>query len=100
MPNCFSLTRKGDTSPATLESVDRALCQTFELEYSARAYVYGWYDDIGFALACGCSLDKYIDRAWSYLTDEADAQYETHERMMLRFAAYLNEHYTVDAWGG
>jgi hypothetical protein len=98
MPNCFDLTRKGFNSPATLESVDRALCQYFELEYSERRYVYGWFDDIGFALACGKTFAEIIDRNQGYLEKEPNGPYSEHERMMVRFAAYLNEHYIANSW--
>lgn len=98
MPNCFSLTRKGFNSPATLESVDRALCQHFELDYSPKTYVYGWYDDIGRALARGHSFEKIIDTNRQYLANDPQSRYALHEAMMIRFAAYLNEHYTADCW--
>lgn len=98
MPNCFTLTRKGFNSPATLESVDRALCQHFELEHSARTWIYGWYDDIGFALAMGKTFEQIINRNQEYLTKEPNSPFSEHERMMIRFAAYLNEHYTPDSY--
>lgn len=96
MPNCFSLTFKGDTEPSTLEFVDRFICQRLELPYHPRIYTCGWYDDIGFKLACGVSLTTQIDILRN--SSEEPTIYQIHERIMWRVAALLNEHFIANAW--
>lgn len=98
MPNCFCLTPKGEAEPASLNYIDALLCQRLDLPYSERSYTYGWYDDIGFALACGKSFEQIIDINRAYLAKEPFSSYHEHELTMIRIAAHLNEHFVANAW--
>lgn len=85
MPACFQLTRKGDTSPAMLEDIDRAVCQRFPEDFTYSATNYGpWYEYIGFMLALGKSFDEILDKLQM--------------GRMHRVTAFLAENYTNDAW--
>ncbi len=81
MPNCFQLTPKGSTEPATLPNVDLALRKHFNVDDDGTWYK-GWYATIGLGLACGNSWVKLKE----IFPDKADV------------IDYLAEHYTTDAW--
>lgn len=87
MPVCFQLTRIGDSKPASLVSIDNAICQHFGVNAHEKQYYRHWYDTIGLMLALGHSFHDVIDRLW---------EYEDYERLPI--AAWLAEHYTPDAW--
>jgi len=53
MPNCFSLTRIGASEPINLVELDDELREEFNEPEDAHSWLYGWYDYIGFAYACG-----------------------------------------------
>lgn len=99
MPNCFALTRKGDSSATPLQQVDRELCQNLELPFDELQWVCHWYDLIGFSVAMGRTLPELIDRFQKNATLHADdAEGRDHYLVLVRIAAYLNEHYSTDAW--
>lgn len=85
MPNCFSLTRKGEATPTPLQEIDRELCQNLDLPYDDLEYTCEWYSIIGFALAMGGTLNQIVETL-----EPGSNRY--------RIAAYLNEHFTSDAW--
>ena len=92
MPNCFQLTRKGETTPTVLTKVDEHICQFLNVPCNDVAWVEGWYDVIGFRLAIGQSWDDM-------------RQYFIHECRshdfsikMLRIINFLDDHYTSDCW--
>jgi hypothetical protein len=87
MPSCFSLTKRGDTEPSSLQYIDRVLCQSLDIPYSEDSWACGWYNFIGLSLAIGHSFEYLIDLCWKH-----------EEWNGLRIAAYLNEHYVSDSW--
>lgn len=87
MPSCFSLTRRGDKSPAILQEIDRDICQNLGFTYSEDQWAFNWYNFIGLALAIGHSFEYIIDLCWKHEDWES-----------LRIAAYLNDNYSSDAW--
>jgi hypothetical protein len=93
MPNCFQLTRKGDSSPAKLQDIDRAICQNLDIPFSEDKWAANWYANIGLFLALGKSFNDIIDLCWDINGYEAE-----HANLTLRIAAYLNDNYTSDAW--
>lgn len=97
MPNCFTLTRKGFTTPATLQVVDAELCQNLDLPYDDKEWTHHWYDYIGLRLALGQSFEAIIDDATLAATEDYVA-FKDYYLTARRIAAYLNEHYTPDAW--
>ena len=58
MPNCFTLTPIGSSEPASLAAVDEAICAHLDIPCDKTFYAHGWYDTIGFLLACGRSFDQ------------------------------------------
>jgi hypothetical protein len=85
MPNCFTLTRKGAASAARFCDIDDELRTHFGEPPDAEHYLYGWYDSIGLALALGHDWNKQRE-----LFAESPN--------LLKVIAYLEEHYTSDAW--
>jgi hypothetical protein len=86
MPNCFTLTRKGEDKPATFVSIDEELCEHFNMPCDFKQYLWNWYDIIGLALACGKSLE------WCQSEEAGFGE------KMRAVAAYLEKHYDSDAW--
>lgn len=100
MPNCFQLTRKGYPSPAVLQSIDAELCQNLDLPFSEDKWACGWYDLIGFSLACGRTFDEIADAIKEGCIKDNNEDIRQRDRgyQLLRINHYLNEHYTTDAW--
>jgi hypothetical protein len=84
MPNCFTLTPKGSIEPATLPSIDDAMCAHFGVTPDADRYYRGWVDQEGFALAMG--------RDWQYMRD---SEYFADR---LPIVEWLAANYTPDAF--
>jgi hypothetical protein len=53
MQNTFSLYPRGARVPASLNEVDRLMCEHFGFEPDSKRYLCGWFDSIGFYLALG-----------------------------------------------
>lgn len=87
MPNCFTLTRKSESEPIALATLDEELCALLNVPVDPRYYVEGWYDTIGFRLAVGVALDS--EEMTAAMCDEPN---------MLRILAHLRENYTANAW--
>ncbi len=83
MPNCFSLTRNGETAPATLTEVDEALCAHLGVPVHPVQWVRGWYDLEGFALAMG--------RDWDWMRANFDPD-------RAPIVDFLAANYTPDCW--
>ena len=98
MPNCFQLTRKGSTQPAVLQEVDSAICQSLGLEWDAYSWAKGWYDFIGFSLACGKDWDWLHAHILGYINGAKDESHRKYWRDMLRILHFLRENYNSDAW--
>ena len=87
MPNCFTLTRKGETEPASLSAIDEELCALLKRPIHPTRYVEGWYDSIGFALACG--------RSWEQIKELFSSPWEDDLRKII---VYLETNYITNAW--
>jgi arginyl-tRNA synthetase len=72
MPNCFTLTFKGQTEPATLNKVDEFLCEKLGMEVHPKYYVNDWYNTIGFLIATGHPLgsEKLRTKLATWFTKE------------------------------
>ena len=53
MPNCFRLHRKTDNVAESLNVVDEQLCKLINYPVDPKKYCFGWFDTIGFSIACG-----------------------------------------------
>ena len=85
MPNCFSLTPKGETRPQNLNSVDEALCKALGEPVSNTLWCRDWYNYIGLLLACG----KTFDEIREVCCDSPE---------MLQVIDFLDAHYVSNAW--
>ena len=96
MPNCFTLTRKGESKPANLQEIDDEMRQAFGEEPDADRWLWGWYDTIGYGLALG--------RDWAQLREQfaedpdESERINTSRRRRLAVIDWLDEHYTPNAW--
>src|SRR5689334_4899735 len=85
MPNCFSLTKIGETEPMKLTQIDELICGHLGVKVHPTQWVYGWYDIIGFGLAMGKTFDDFIDNPdWSDRIQE--------------IAKFLKDNFKSDAW--
>lgn len=85
MPNCFQLMRIGTEEPVKLSVIDEEICRHLGIEVHPRQYAFGWYDIIGFGLACGRGFDDFI----------FDEEFSDNTREIARF---LRDHYHHRAW--
>jgi hypothetical protein len=101
MPNCFQLIGKETGKPTAFVAIDEALCGHFGYEIHPTKYLFGWYDAIGFRVACGKSLDDIRKEFAGYVSEAlgknelGDVEY--YDRLV-RVVDYLKERYTTDAW--
>ena len=84
MPNCFTLTRVGETEPRIFQDIDTELCTMLGVDEDPVEWVSGWYDILGLYLATGTPLDKLAACV--------------HDERLSRIATYLAAHYIVNAW--
>ena len=82
MPNCFSLTKKGDEGPMSLIFVDACICEHLGREVHPTLWIRDWYPTIGLALSCGENWDECRE-LFPTQTDIID---------------FLEENFEVDAW--
>jgi hypothetical protein len=57
MPVTFSLYPRGASVRASLNEVDRLMCEHFGFEPDSKQYLCGWFDSIGFYLALGRTFE-------------------------------------------
>lgn len=82
MPNCFQLIPKGQTEPEKLVVIDQKICEALEVECHPKYWCRGWYDLIGFGVACGKTFE----------------QLRTIYPDMIDIIDFLDANYTTDAW--
>ncbi len=85
MPNCFQLTHKGDTEPMSLNKIDEMICNHLNVPVDEVKYVHGWFDSIGFSLACG--------RNWEQVRENFSDCPE-----LMPIIDFLEENFTSDSW--
>ena len=98
MPNCFQLTPLGKSEPESLNLVDAKICKFLNIEVDEVKYAYGWYSTIGFALACGQSIDQIRETLFQQFKyaackDEVDAY-----QRLIDIADFIKDNYSVRAW--
>ena len=109
MPNCFQLTKKGETEPTTLHKVDEELCRLLDVPVHDTYYVMNWYNTIGMWIATRDNCDLGSEKLWAVLEDFFDTE-ERRERKspekpgMSQYQGlkvcldYLCENYTSRSW--
>lgn len=93
MPVCFQLIDRCTGQPAVLQQVDSHICQALDLPWSQTKWVNGWYDFIGFLLACGKSFPQVTDLCHDDPYSSGD-----HWLTMRRINHFLMERYESSAW--
>ena len=101
MPNCFQLTKKGESEPTPLSKIDEELCHLVGIEVHPTRYVLGWFDSIGWWIAVR-GHDLGTEEIWQDFnewfepgkTEESKLLFQ-HMKNMLD---YLNENYSSRGW--
>ena len=85
MSNCFQLRSKVSGESRKLTEIDEELCHHFGAPVHPTRWYEGWYDYIGFCLACGKSFEQIAE----IFKDDA---------ALVAITEYLAKHYTAEAW--
>ena len=85
MPNCYSLTRIGETEPTPLVKIDEEICALMGKPVHPKDWCCYWEPVIGLCLACGATFDKII----------ADTGFSDDIK---KIATFLKANFTVNAW--
>ena len=84
MPNCFQLTRKGETEPTKLTVVDDFIRNKLNEEPDPERWCRHWMDTLGLGFALGRTFDE-LRKAF------ADTD-------LIEVIDILEEHFLVNAW--
>lgn len=84
MPNCFTLIPKGANMPAKFAEIDDKLRKAFNQPEDAEKFLWGWYDTIGLALACG--------KDWDWIRANCESE------NLRAVATWLEGRYDADSW--
>ena len=96
MPACFTLTRKGESTPSSLQHIDDEMRVEFGEEPDEIRWLWGWYDAVGFGLAMGRTWEQLREQ---FAEDPAESERTNmFRRRMLAVIDWLDEHYTPNAW--
>lgn len=100
MPNCFSLTRKGETKPTDLKALDEELCKHFGDPIHPVYWYYDWHNMIGWNLAVsGMNWEQM--RALYWRLWQEDVMYRgpnPYWSGLLKVLDYLEANFVSDAW--
>lgn len=97
MPNCFSLTPKSETEPASLVQVDVEICKHFNEPVDPEKWYLGWYNTIGLQLAFGKSFEEIIEY-WEDSATTPGNPFHEYDLRCYEIATFLSKNYTADAW--
>lgn len=98
MPNCFSLTKKGENAPTPLVKIDEEICEHFQAEVHPTKYHASWFDIIGWHLAMGRDFPTIKEKLKSEFLlreDEGDKAFYSRQ---YEIADFLERHYVSDSW--
>lgn len=88
MPNCFTLTKIGDSEPMPLAKVDELVCAHLGAPVHPTKYCCWWFDAVGFLLAMGRSFDDII----------ASVDFADWSEELQKITHYLKANFTANAW--
>jgi hypothetical protein len=98
MPNCFQLTPIGSNEPEPLQTIDnRMWVELGNTKPSKTKWFCGWYNIIGFALACGHDFEHIRNTLKSQMETALDSELE-HYNTLVTITNWLQDHYTANAW--
>jgi len=101
MPNYFNLTRKGESEPERLHSIDNRLWREIgKTDPDPDHWFYDWKNSIGFSLAMGKSFEDIIADCLDDIIETNDPERECYCLGKLTVACYLNKYYIPCAWSG
>ena len=96
MPNYFTLTRKGESKPASLQAIDDEMRIEFGEEPDEDHWLWGWYDTIGYGLALGRDWTQLREQ---FAEDPAESERTNlSRRRKLAVIAWLETYYVFNAW--
>ena len=103
MPVCFQLFRKDGSSrePLVLQDVDEEICKHFEVPCDPVKWVCGWFDSIGFRLACGKSFAQIREEFGRYVEEEKAEGNEDHVRLYVdlgNIAEFMEGQYSTSSF--
>lgn len=101
MPSCFSLTPRFDPEhgPMVLAHIDDVLRKVYGHPPNDKAWLMGWYDRIGLALACGQSFEEIIASLDKQILElEVDSPYLLGTHLQRDIAKWLDHHFIANAW--
>ena len=87
MSICFTLTPKGEKTPAKFQDIDNQLREAFHQPPDAVKWLWGWYDVVGLGLACG--------KTWAELRAILEG-----DENLIAVVNWLEGRYDVDSWWG
>lgn len=88
MPNCFNLTRIGESEPTPLVQIDDELCREVGHREpdDSNQWFCNWYNSVGLALACGRSFDDLVE------------DYKDEPEIAKNIISYLESNFIPKCW--
>lgn len=96
MPNCFAMTRIGESEYVGLAEVDNAARKHFGAPEDAEHWYLDWYNWMGLMFACGESFDGIRKNIRKH--SEKDATESAAAVAEMALIDYLEKNYTVESW--
>jgi len=94
MPNCFNLTRIGESEPTKLQTIDDMMRAHFGAPADPVKWYLGWYNSVGFALAVG----KRFSEIKKIYRDYVAESHEPADEQMVKVIEWLEENFESNAW--
>jgi len=83
--------------PSGLNQIDREICKLVGLDEHKTQYCLGWFDMIGFKLACGESFEEIIFELEQRFA-VPEPVYADYDAAILRVAKWLKQNFKNNAW--
>lgn len=94
MPNCFQLTKIGDSAPSKLADIDNDICRHLGINPHPKMYAHCWVDIIGYAYAMGETPKSW----WAKVEKSYDDHGNPDMQPLSKISKYLAENYTSRSW--
>jgi len=95
MPACFQLIRKSapEAGPVAFTTIDEDMCAEFLTKCDPVEWYAGWYDIIGFRLACGSTFEQITKE----FRDNDSGNYDIYGDL-LPVVEWLDKNFTSNAF--